>query len=134
VDQVQELLARPFHLEGVVIKGEGRGKKLGFPTANIQVATDLMVPQKGVYMTRTRYNGMTYNSITNIGNNPTFKDTQHLHIETHLFDFDVDIYGESLDIEFIKKIRDEKKFSTVNELIAQIKSDIDQTKLHLEKK
>lgn len=124
IDEVEELLDRPFHLEGVVVKGEGRGKKIGFPTANIQVSPDLIVPQRGVYITRTNYNGMTYNSITNIGHNPTFKDTHQTHIETNLFDFDTDIYGENLDIEFLHKVRDEKKFPTVNDLIAQIKSDV----------
>lgn len=124
ISEVEQLLARPFHLEGVVIKGEGRGKKIGFPTANIQVSPDLLVPQRGVYVTRTVYNGMTYNSITNIGFNPTFKDTQQIHIETNLFDFDIDIYGESLEIEFLSKVRDEKKFPTVNDLISQIKKDV----------
>jgi riboflavin kinase/FMN adenylyltransferase len=124
IDEVDELLARSFNLEGVVIKGEGRGKKIGFPTANIQVSPDLIVPQKGVYITRTVYKGMTYNSITNIGNNPTFKDTYQLHIETNLFDFETDIYGEKLDIEFLHKVRNEVKFPTVNDLIAQIKTDV----------
>lgn len=134
IDEVQELLARPFHLEGVVIKGEGRGKKIGFPTANIQVSPDLIVPHRGVYVTRTNYNGMTYNSITNIGYNPTFKETHHTHIETNLFDFDTDIYGETLDIEFLHKVRDEIKFPTVNDLIAQIKSDVVFAKDFLSKK
>lgn len=124
ISDVQELLDRPFHLEGVVVKGEGRGKKIGFPTANIQVSADHIVPQRGVYVTRTKYKGMTYKSITNIGHNPTFKDTDSTHIETNIFDFDLDIYGESLDIEFIHKVRDEKKFSTVNDLIDQIKADV----------
>jgi riboflavin kinase/FMN adenylyltransferase len=124
IHHVEELLSRPFHFEGVVIKGEGRGKKIGYPTANIQVSSDVIVPQKGVYITRTKYNHMTYNSITNIGNNPTFKDTDHLHVETNIFDFESDIYGESLDVEFLHKIREEKKFPTVNDLIAQIKADV----------
>ncbi len=134
IEEVEELLARPFHQEGVVIKGEGRGKKIGFPTANIQVSTDLIVPQRGVYVTRSIYNGMTYNSITNIGHNPTFKDTHHLHIETNLFDFDMDIYGESLDIEFLKKVRDERKFPTVNDLIFQIRADVEYAKDFLRKR
>jgi riboflavin kinase / FMN adenylyltransferase len=134
IDEVEELLARPFHLEGVVIKGEGRGKKIGFPTANIQVSGDLIVPHLGVYITRTKHNGMVYNSITNIGHNPTFKDTQQTHIETNLFDFDSDIYGEKLDIEFLYKVRDEKKFLTVNDLITQIKADIVFAKDFLSKK
>jgi riboflavin kinase/FMN adenylyltransferase len=134
IAEVEELLGRPFHMEGVVVKGEGRGKKIGFPTANIQVSPDLIVPQKGVYITRTKYNDMTYNSITNIGNNPTFKTTQQLHIETNLFDFDTDIYGESLDIEFLHKVRDERKFPTVNDLISQIKNDVESAKEFLKKR
>lgn len=133
IDTVEELLGRPFHLEGVVIKGEGRGKKIGFPTANIQVSPDLLVPHKGVYVTRTVYNGMTYQSVTNIGNNPTFKDGNQLHIETNLFDFDLDIYGEVLDIQFLHKLRDERKFPTVNDLIDQIRSDVGAAKDYLRK-
>lgn len=125
IHEVNEVLNRPYHLEGVVVKGQGRGKKIGFPTANVQVGEDLMIPTKGVYITRTIYKGMTYQSITNIGNNPTFNDGMELHVETNLFDFDLDIYGEKIDIEFLHKIRDEKKFSTVNELIAQIKADVE---------
>ena len=125
IDEVEAILERPYHMEGVVVKGEGRGKKIGFPTANIQVSQDLLVPHKGVYVTRTIYNGMTFKSVTNIGNNPTFKDGNQIHIETNLFDFDTDIYGEMLDIQFLHKIRDEKKFPTVNDLISQIKADVD---------
>ncbi len=134
IDEVESLLQRPFHLEGVVVKGEGRGKKIGFPTANIQVSRDLIVPQKGVYVTRTIYNDMTYNSVTNIGNNPTFKDSPQIHIETHMLDFDTDIYGEVLDIQFLHKLRDEKKFPTVNDLIIQIKHDVTEAKSYLGKK
>ncbi len=125
VDHAAKYLGRTFHLEGVVIKGEGRGKKIGFPTANIQVSPDLIVPQNGVYVTRTRYQNMTYQSVTNIGHNPTFKEGHQLHIETNIFDFDTDIYGEKLEIEFIRKLRDERKFPTVNDLIDQIRSDVE---------
>ncbi len=76
---------------------------------------------------------MTFESITNIGNNPTFKDSDLLNVETNIFDFDVNIYGEKIDIEFLKKIRDEKKFQTVNDLISQIKSDIDFSKKYFQK-
>ncbi len=131
IDEVESILQRPFHLEGVVVKGEGRGKKIGYPTANIQVSPDLIVPQKGVYVTRTIYKGMTYQSVTNIGNNPTFKDGNQLHIETNLFDFNMDIYGEILDIQFLHKLRDERKFQTVNDLIVQIKLDVEAAKKFL---
>ncbi|HXH31692.1 MAG TPA: bifunctional riboflavin kinase/FAD synthetase [Bacteriovoracaceae bacterium] len=134
IDEVAAILERPFHLEGVVVKGEGRGKKIGFPTANIQVSGDLIVPHKGVYVTKTIYGGMTYQSITNIGNNPTFKDGQQLHIETNLFDFDTDIYGETIDIQFLHKIRNERKFPTVNDLIEQIRLDVALAKEFLRRK
>jgi riboflavin kinase/FMN adenylyltransferase len=124
IDDVAAVLERPFHLEGVVVRGEGRGRKIGFPTANIQVSPDLIVPQKGVYVTRAVYKGMTYQSVTNIGNNPTFNDTTHLHVETNLFDFNHDIYGEHLEIQFLHKLRDERKFPTVNDLIIQIRADV----------
>lgn len=133
IDEVATLLVRPFHLEGVVIKGEERGKRIGFPTANIQISSDLIVPSRGVYITRTIYKGMTYNSVTNVGYNPTFKDTEQIHIETNLFDFENDIYGEKIEIEFLHKLRDEKKFSTVNDLIAQIKFDVGAAKKYLSK-
>ena len=134
IDEVEAILERPFHLEGVVVKGEGRGKKIGFPTANIQVSQDLLVPHKGVYVTRTIYEGMTYQSITNIGNNPTFKDGNQLHVETNLFDFDTDIYGETIDIQFLHKLRDERKFPTVNDLIEQIRKDVNLAKDFLRNK
>lgn len=124
VDRASELLGRPFSLDGVVIKGEGRGKKIGYPTANIKVSDDQLVPASGVYVTRTRYQGMTFNSITNIGSNPTFNKGQSLHIETNLFDFTSDIYGEEIEVSFIQKIRDERRFPTVNDLIQQISSDV----------
>jgi riboflavin kinase / FMN adenylyltransferase len=132
IDEVAPILDRPFYLEGVVVKGEGRGKRIGFPTANIQISPDLIIPHKGVYVTRTIYKGMTYKSVTNIGSNPTFKTSEILNIETNLFDFDSDIYGEMLEIEFFHKLRDEKKFQTVNDLIAQIKSDVVSAKEFLE--
>ncbi len=134
IDEVEAILERPFHLEGVVVKGEGRGKKIGFPTANIQVSQDLLVPHKGVYVTRTIYEGMTYQSITNIGNNPTFKDGNQLHVETNLCDFDTDIYGETIDIQFLHKLRDERKFPTVNDLIEQIRKDVNLAKDFLRNK
>ncbi len=128
MDEANLMLSRPFHLEGVVVKGEGRGKKIGFPTANIQASPDVIIPQKGVYVTRTIHNGMTYQSVTNIGINPTFKDTEILSVETNLFDFETDIYGEPLEIQFMHKLRDERKFPTVNDLIAQIRSDVEAAK------
>lgn len=131
LQEVQEVLGRPFRLEGTVIKGEGRGKKIGFPTANILISTDQIIPAKGVYVSRTTNRAMTYNSITNIGNNPTFNTSDGIYIETHLFDFDDFLYGENIEVELYQKLRDEKKFSSVNELVEQIKKDIEQAKEYL---
>ncbi len=125
VEEARSFLGHPFHLEGLVVKGEGRGKKIGFPTANVHVSSDLIVPDKGVYVTLTTHKGMTYQSVTNIGNNPTFRDSDQISIETNLFDFDLDIYGEQLEIQFLKRIRPERKFPTVNDLITQIKLDVE---------
>jgi riboflavin kinase / FMN adenylyltransferase len=129
VHAVKEILARPFFLSGVVIKGEGRGKKMGYPTANIQFADDQILPSRGVYITQTTHHQMVYKSVTNIGFNPTFKTPDKIHVETNIFDFDFDIYGETIQIAFLEKIRDEKKFPTVNDLISQIKSDAEQETL-----
>lgn len=125
VDEASKLLGRPLCLDGVVVKGEGRGRKIGFPTANIQIASDSIVPKLGVYVTRTIYKGMIFKSITNIGKNPTFKDSDQVSIETNIFDFDSDIYGEPLHIEFIQRVRDERKFPTVSDLVDQIKQDVE---------
>lgn len=129
--EVEKILGRPFTLEGTVIKGEGRGKKIGFPTANILISSDLIIPDKGVYVSRTTNRGMTYNSITNIGNNPTFNNGDGIFIETHLFDFDDYLYGENIEVALYQKLRDEKKFSSVNELVEQIKKDIEEAKEYL---
>ncbi len=126
--EAAKFLGRPFYLSGPVIKGEGRGKKIGFPTANLQLDTDIIVPMRGVYITRTTIKGMTYNSLTNIGKNPTFNDQDVIHVETFILDFDQDIYGESLSISFLEKIRDEKKFESVNGLIEQLNHDVEKAK------
>ncbi len=125
VEEANALLGRPLCLDGVVVKGEGRGKQIGFPTANIQILQDAIVPALGVYVTRTLYKGMTFKSVTNIGKNPTFKGNNQITIETNIFEFDSDIYGESLHIEFLSRVRDEKRFPTVTDLVEQIKKDVE---------
>lgn len=124
IEECNELLGRNYSLEGLVIKGEGRGKKIGFPTANLMIDEDFILPEKGVYVTSVIVDGLFYNSVTNIGSNPTFNNGECLHVETNIFDFQNDIYGENLEVIFYKKIREERKFPNVNELINQIKQDI----------
>ncbi len=126
--EAKKVLGRPFFIKGRVIKGAGRGRQIGFPTANIEVDFNRMVPSFGVYATFCRYRGGLYKSITNIGRNPTFNTDDGLNIETNIFDFNEDIYGEEVQILFSKKIRDEKKFPSVNELIEQIRQDVEKRK------
>lgn len=125
VERAAELLGRQYYVSGRVIKGQGRGKQIGFPTANMDYNREVMLPSKGVYLTKTQIHDMVYFSVTNVGANPTFNNTENeLHVETHLLNFARDIYGDEIKVFFYKKLRDEKKFQTVNELVAQIKSDV----------
>lgn len=117
-------LGRNFFLTGVVKKGDGRGRTIGFPTANIGVDHKRIIPSSGVYATYVSIKGVKFKAVTNIGTNPTFIDDGIISIETHILDFDNDIYGEKLIVSFVKKIRDEKKFSSANDLVEQIKIDI----------
>lgn len=130
LEKANTLLGRSYFLSGRVIKGQGRGKQIGFPTANMDYGNDLIIPGGGVYITQTTIHGMTYNSVTNIGINPTFNMGQVVNIETHLLDFNRDIYGEEMRVSFLKKLRDEKKFSSVNDLINQIEFDVNATKVY----
>jgi len=119
---VASLLGRPYNLAGRVISGNQRGVRLGFPTANIAPDKEL-IPACGVYTIRVLREGKRYDGILNIGFNPTFADGKR-SIEVHIFDFHEDIYGESIEILFIERIRDEVRFESPEKLIAQIDRDI----------
>ena len=124
VERAAELLGRQYYVSGRVIKGQGRGKQIGFPTANLDYNREIILPSKGVYLTKTQIHDMVYFSVTNVGANPTFNTENELHVETHLLNFTRDIYGDEIKVFFYKKLRDEKKFQTVNELVEQIKTDV----------
>lgn len=128
MDLASNFLGRNYFISGRVIKGAGRGKQIGFPTANLGYERECLVPSNGVYITKTYFKEMTYQSVTNVGHNPTFNTGLDIHVETHLLDFNSDIYGEEIRVEFIKKLRDEKKFSSANELIQQIKTDVENSR------
>jgi len=125
IKTANQLLGRNFYITGLVFKGEGRGKTIGFPTANTKITKERVIPENGVYITKTHCKGLVYMSVTNIGYKPTFGDDYEKTVETYLLDFDKDIYGENLRVEFIAKLRDEAKFSTVNDLISQISKDVE---------
>ena len=116
------LIGRPYNLSGRVISGNQRGVRLGFPTANIAPDKEL-VPARGVYAVRVLREGHCHDGVLSIGFNPTFADGKR-SIEVHIFDFHEDIYGESIEILFIERIRDEVRFESPEKLIAQIERDI----------
>ncbi len=124
MDRVTALLGRAYRLAGPVVRGFERGRTIGFPTANISVAADRAMPALGVYATRVHVAGRVLNGATNIGRRPTF-DAGHVSIETHLLDFEGDIYGERLELEIIQRIRDERPFGSVDELVVQIGRDVE---------
>ena len=116
------LLGRPYNLSGRVIHGNRRGVRLGFPTANISPDKEL-VPASGVYAVRVLRNGECRDGILSIGFNPTFADKQR-SVEVHIFDFHQDIYGETIDILFIERIRDQVRFESPELLISQVDRDL----------
>lgn len=118
------LLGRRFYIRGIVTRGKER--KIGFPTANLKTDWEL-IPQKGIYAALVRINSETFYSVVNIGNAPTFGDNE-LSIEAHILDFNRDIYGKEITLEFIKKIREEVKFNSVDELKERIKVDIEEAR------
>lgn len=124
IKEANYLLGRPFCFRGNVVKGLKIGRTIGFRTANLEARDGLVIPGNGVYKTATTYNNKVYKSITNIGNNPTISDLKYKSIETNIFEFNQDIYGENIEVTFLDRIRKEKKFKNINELVAQIRDDI----------
>lgn len=122
VNLVRRMLDRPYGVEGVIIRGDRRGHTIGFPTANLK-PHNRVVPKFGVYATATLLDGKWRRSITNIGVRPTFETSADPSIETYIFDFDGDLYGDVLRVRFLHRIRDERKFNGIEELKAQIHKD-----------
>lgn len=122
VEKAAMLMTRPFMLEGMVVRGRGVGHTIGFPTANIEIPQNRILPKDGVYMTRVTVLGQSYKGITNIGSKPTVEVSEK-NIETYISDFEGDIYGEKVKLEFVKFIRDIKKFASLEQLKDQLKKD-----------
>ncbi len=127
VEEANSLLGRPYSLSGKVIPGKGRGKILGFPTANLFVTEDKLLPAQGVYAVWAYLEGQKYQGALNIGTNPTFGE-KSISIEVHLLDYNHNhpLYGKILEIHFVKRIRAEKKFDNVEKLKEQIQKDCKQ--------
>lgn len=117
------MLGYPFYLRGSVIHGDGRGRLLGFPTANVLTPCDVILPDHGVYLTKVYGEGLESWAVTNVGKRPTFCQGE-ANVEVHLLDFDKNLYGKELIVNFLQKIREERVFSGAGDLIEQIKLDI----------
>ncbi|MGK2964678.1 MAG: riboflavin biosynthesis protein RibF [Tepidiformaceae bacterium] len=122
MERVSALLGRHYTLSGPIVHGFERGRSIGFPTANISVAADRAMPGLGVYATCAEVGGRRYAGATNIGRRPTF-DAGHVSIETHLLDFEGDIYDQRMEISVVHRIREERKFESVEALVEQIGRD-----------
>lgn len=125
----RKMLGRPYSVAGPVIRGKQVGRKLGFPTANIQTDTHMSLIKPGVYVSYTQVGDVLYPSLSNVGYNPTFEQTE-LNLESFLLDFDEDIYGEVIRIFFIEHIRGEEKFASLDALIARMNEDLKFAKEH----
>ena len=123
IEKCNKFLGRNFILTGKVVYGDGLGKKIDFPTANIEIKeTYKIIPKNGVYLVKTKINSNTYFGMMNIGIRPTVGGTNK-SLEIHFFNFKDNIYGKNVSIEIIKKIRDEEKFSSIDQLKIQLKKD-----------
>lgn len=123
IRKANKFLGRNYTLTGTVISGRSRGRELGFPTANMKLNDNYVIPKIGVYKTFTHIGDRKLLSLTNIGYNPTF-DEKELKIETYILNFDENIYGSTIKVEFVKFIRDDVKFNSVEELKEQMKKDM----------
>ena len=128
IDDAKQMLGRKFSIEGPVVKGDGKGREIGFPTANIDTK-NLILPPNGVYASYTKFNGKTHKSLLNIGVRPTIiKPNTSIQVEAHILKFNENIYDQVIDIELIEKLRNEMKFESIEELKKQISCDIENAK------
>ncbi|HSQ87908.1 bifunctional riboflavin kinase/FAD synthetase [Romboutsia sp.] len=122
VCDVKNYLGYNYEIEGIVIHSKKLGRTIGFPTANIEVDKDMIIPKNGIYATKVHIEDKMYYGATNIGYNPTVNG-EKLSIETNILEFNEDIYGKVIKVEFLERIRDEKKFSSLDELKSQLEKD-----------
>ena len=126
IKDANKYLGRKYYIKGMVVEGDKRGRQIGFPTTNLKTDWNFL-PMNGVYVTNITHDNQVYDGITNIGYRPTF-EKKELLIESNIFDFNESIYGENIKIDFIERIRSEKKFDSVEELIENIKKDVSYAK------
>jgi len=122
MDEAAALLGHPYTLDGTIVEGRRRGREIGFPTANLHTANEL-IPPHGVYATTLTVDGIIHAALTNIGSNPTFGDSERTTIETYVLRFGGDLYGRNVRLGFVQRLRDERRFDDVDGLKAQIEAD-----------
>lgn len=132
VDEIPTLLGRPYSIEGEILHGKGLGRTWGLPTINQRFPAELSVPKYGIYVTRTWIDGIAFPSVSNVGVRPTVDKNESVNCETHLLDFNKDVYGKNARVEFLKRLRDEIRFDSLEALQEQIRSDIEKTKIYYE--
>jgi len=129
VEAAATLLGHTYSLSGPVVHGDGRGRRINIPTANIQYSESKLLPAKGIYACRACIGQELFAAATNIGYNPTFTpDKRIANVEAHILDFDRELYGEQVTLEFVSRLRDEMKFDSVDALLTQIHADIATTR------
>lgn len=127
VSDAAALLGSRYRVTGPVVDGDKRGRDIGYPTANLKPVARKVTPGNGVYATVTRVNGTAHMSATNVGTRPTFGGGERL-IETHILDFDGDIYGEEITVEFVERLRPELEFKSVGELLEHMEDDVERSR------
>lgn len=134
VDQIDCYLGRKYRVKGKVVQGDHRGKQMGIPTANLELWAERAVPKEGVYACRVIIGDKNWNAVTNIGVRPTFEEYPVApRIETHLLNFEGNLYGSEIEVEFLYRLRDERKFSSVKDLVDQVHLDMKTTQMLLNK-
>src|SRR5438105_30738 len=128
----RRMLGRPYGVQGKVVRGDARGKAIGFPTANID-PQNRVIPRRGVYVTAILLDGQWRQSVTNVGVRPTFGDAGQSSIETHVLSWSEDLYERSVRVRFLHRLRSEKKFNSIDELKSQIETDVERAKNYFER-
>jgi riboflavin kinase / FMN adenylyltransferase len=132
VEEAARMLRRPHRVTGTVVRGHNRGAQLGYPTANLDVSPGRCLPGTGIYATRVLLDGRRVPAATSVGTNPTFDDSGMVSVEPHLLDFDQDLLGRRLTVEFVRRLRSERRFASVEALGRQIARDVERTRRLLE--
>lgn len=122
IDSVKEVLGDYYSIKGEVVHGAKKGRMIGYPTANVDTG-NYLIPKRGVYVTLTKVKDTWYKSMSSVGHNPTLNCNVDLSVESNIFDFNQDIYGEIIEVKFLKRLRDEIKFTSVEDLISKIDQD-----------